>query len=67
VTRKKFKWNVVLAAPDGSPGELEYEAYWSPDKIESSSVAAACAAEINVPLLKQQKPTFVPLSATLID
>jgi hypothetical protein len=47
--RPRFTWIVTLRhLLNNAVEEVEYSAYWSPDKLEPEEVGTACAAETNV-------------------
>lgn len=60
--RTKFVWDVTLTDEGGTKiTNTEFASFWSPDKIESISVATAAAATASY----IGKRKFVPVSAAL--
>lgn len=46
--RQRHVWKVTLADGANRVEEVEYAAYWAPEKVEQEDIGAACAAERNV-------------------
>lgn len=67
--RERFVWIVTLQDSGGVVQEVEYGAYWSPEKTESGDVAQACAIENSYfgPKDADGNPSrhFVPIAARL--
>ena len=65
-TRKRFTWKCIILDPaSGKQLERDFTSFWSPEKMRSDEIAAACASR-EAGIVNHGTKPFVPVSAQLV-